>query len=258
MASTKATAGRTGTVIGASWDNSNDTAVYHVRCSNDDMIELTHAETVAATLSFRGSAVATTAKRGGKVKAKSKGYNESVWQHAKKAQAEIDVRELDIEENLRQDDGQTGRDRNQGRRHFRRREKRASKQTTGGNASEDDDNEEEAPSRKKAKGAGMEEKDLPRDDMDVELSAQVMAMTAAGEGGGGRGSTGTPSAESVNRVEEPNVMIVEAPHQAGPPPSQAASTANKGGSAPKKKKKKKPRISNRHQRRNDKRRDNRA
>ena len=206
------------------------------------MIELTHAETVAATLSFRGSAVATTAKRGGKVKAKSKGYNESVWQHAKKAQAEIDVRELDIEENLRQDDGQTGRDRNQGRRRIRRREKRASKQTTGGDASEDDDKEEEAPSRKKAKGAGMEEKDLPRDDMDVELSAQVMAMTAAGEGGGGRGSTGTPSAESVNRVEEPNVMIVEAPHQAGPPPSQAASTANKGGSAPKKKKKRKPRT----------------
>ena len=206
------------------------------------MIELTHAETVAATLSFRGSAVATTAKRGGKVKAKSKGYNESVWQHAKKAQAEIDVRELDIEENLRQDDGQTGRDRNQGRRRIRRREKRASKQTTGGDAAEDDDKEEEAPSRKKAKGAGMEEKDLPRDDMDVELSAQVMAMTAAGEGGGGRGSTGTPSAESVNRVEEPNVMIVEAPHQAGPPPSQAASTANKGGSAPKKKKKRKPRT----------------
>lgn len=243
MASTKATAGRTGTVIGASWDNSNDTAVYHVRCSNDDMIELTHAETVAATLSFRGSAVATTAKRGGKVKAKSKGYNESVWQHAKKAQAEIDVRELDIEENLRQDDGQTGRDRNQGRRRIRRRGKRGPDQSAGGDASEDDDKEEEeAPSRKKAKGAGMEEKDLPRDDMDVELSAQVMAMTAAGEGGGGRGSTGTPSAESVNRVEEPNVMIVEAPHQAGPPPSQAASTANKGGSAPKKKKKRKPRT----------------
>jgi hypothetical protein len=78
VASTKATAGRTGMVTGASWDNSNDAAVYHVRCLNGDMIELTHAETVEATRSFSGSAAAATTVGGsGKVKATSKRYSNS-------------------------------------------------------------------------------------------------------------------------------------------------------------------------------------
>jgi hypothetical protein len=196
------------------------------------MFELTHAETVAATLSFRGSAVATTAKGGGKAKAKSKGYSKSVRPHAKKAQAEIDVQELAIEESLRQEDGQTGRDRNQGRRRLRRRQKRGAAQSDGEDVSEEDE-EDDAPSQKKAKMTVEEE-----DDMDVELPAQEMTTTVAGVGGEARRLAGRPCAESVNGVDAPSDMIVEAPHQAGPPPSQAASAADRGGSASTKKKKK--------------------
>lgn len=242
VASTKATAGRTGTVVSAGWDNSNDTAVYHVRCSNGDMIELTHAETVAATLSFRGSAVATTAKGGGKAKAKSKGYSKSVWQYTKKAQAEADVQELAIEESLRQHDGQTGRDRNQGRRRLRRRQKRGPAQSDGEDVSEEDE-EDDAPSQKKAKVTVEEEDDMSNDNMDVELPAQVMATTVAGVGGEARRLTGRPRAESVNGVDAPSDMIVEAPPQAGPPPSQVASAADQGGSASTTKKKRRPRSS---------------
>ena len=82
---------------------------------------------------------------------------------------------------------------------------------------------------------------MSNDNMDVELPAQVMATTVAGVGGEARRLTGRPRAESVNGVDAPSDMIVEAPHQAGPPPSQAASAADRGGSASTKKKKRRPR-----------------
>ena len=124
----------------------------------------------------------------------------------------------------------------------------------GGDASEEED-EDDAPSHKKAKGTVEEEEDTSHDDMDVELSAQVMATTVAGEGGEERSSTGRPRAESVNRIEAPSDKIVEAPHQAGPPPSQVASAADRGGLAATKKKKKKG-YRSKNERGRHKRRDN--
>jgi hypothetical protein len=107
----------------------------------------------------------------------------------------------------------------------------------------EEDEEDDAPSQKKAKVMGEEEDNMSHDDMDVELPAQVMATTVAGVGGEEMRVTGRPRAESVNGVDAPSDMIVEAPHQAGPPPSQAASAADRGGSAATKKKKKKNRRS---------------
>ena len=121
---------------------------------------------------------------------------------------------------------------------MRRRQKRGPAQSDGEDVSEEDE-EDDAPSQKKAKVMVEEEDDMSQDDMDVELPAQVMATTVAGVGGEEMRSTGRPRAESVNGVDAPSDMIVEAPHQVGPPPSQVASAADQGGSASTKKKKKK-------------------
>jgi hypothetical protein len=125
---------------------------------------------------------------------------------------------------------------------MRRRQKRGPEQSDGEDVSEEDE-EDDAPSQKKAKVTGEEEDDMSNDNMDVELPAQVMATTVAGVGGEARRLTGRPRAESVNGVDAPSDMIVEAPHQAGPPPSHAASAADQGGSASTTKKKRRPRSS---------------
>ena len=103
-----------------------------------------------------------------------------------------------------------------------------------------------------------EEDDMSNDNMDVELPAQVMATTVAGVGGEEMRSTGRPRAESVNGVDAPSDMIIEAPHQAGPPPAQVASAADQGGLAATKKKKKKGYRSKNDGKGRHKRRDNKS